>query len=510
MGSSRGGTIVKNTLVLYIRMLVLMFVNLYTSRVILGNLGVEDYGIYSVIGSIVASFSLISGSLSAAISRFITFELGSDDSEQLRKTFSAAVSIQIITCLIVIIIGELIGGWFINHKMEIPEERLGAAMWVFQFTIVTFCFKLISIPYDAAIVAHEKMSAFAFISVWDGLGKLFIASVIGRVGCDKLIIYAALMCLLALIVRLQYGWYCKRHFEECKFCFSFDKNLTKKMFAFAGWNYIGSGAGLLQGSGVSIMLSTFFFPSVNAARGLATHATNSMLNFITNFMTALNPQITKSYAAGEHEYMMKVIYAGIKLSFCLFAILSTPVLFNTEFLLNIWLENPPEYVVAFTQLSIIYSLLNVFSKPLITAMLATGNIRNYQIIVGGIKLLTLPVDYILLRIGCQPTSVYFVAIVIEMLCLSARIILLKGMINLNVKDFVFVIILRSSIYYCLIMLVNICISSCFVVNSIVMFVAYFVLCVVLSIIITWLMYCNSIEKQMILTKIASIKTKIKG
>ena len=324
--------IAKNTLLLYFRMLFLMAVSLYTSRVVLNALGVEDFGIYNVVGGVVAMFSVLSGSLSTAISRFITYELGKGNKENLNKIFSSAVTIQFGLAGIIILLAETIGIWFLNIKMNIPEVRMEAANWVFQFSILTFAINLISVPYNASIIAHEKMSAFAYISILEAVGKLTIAYLITISPIDKLIFYAILMCAVALVVRLTYGNYCKRHFSECTYHFSWDKLLLKQMFGFAGWNFIGASSAILRDQGGNVVINLFCGPTVNAARGIAFQVNNAVNQFVTNFMTALNPQITKSYASGDKEYMMTLIFQGARLSFYMLFLLSLPILVNTHYL----------------------------------------------------------------------------------------------------------------------------------------------------------------------------------
>ena len=326
--------IAKNTLLLYFRMLFLMAVSLYTSRVVLNALGVEDFGIYNVVGGVVAMFSVLSGSLSTAISRFITYELGKGNKENLNKIFSSAVTIQFGLAGIIILLAETIGIWFLNIKMNIPEVRMEAANWVFQFSILTFAINLISVPYNASIIAHEKMSAFAYISILEAVGKLTIAYLITISPIDKLIFYAILMCAVALVVRLTYGNYCKRHFSECTYHFSWDKLLLKQMFGFAGWNFIGASSAILRDQGGNVVINLFCGPTVNAARGIAFQVNNAVNQFVTNFMTALNPQITKSYASGDKEYMMTLIFQGARLSFYMLFLLSLPILVNTHYILT--------------------------------------------------------------------------------------------------------------------------------------------------------------------------------
>lgn len=441
--------IAKNTLLLYVRMLFMMTISLYTSRIVLNSLGVEDFGIYNVVGGVVAMFSVLSGSLSAAISRFITYELGIGNKKKLKNIFSSAVTIQFAIGIIIIFLTETIGIWFLNTKMNIPTERMTAANWVLQFSVATFIINLISIPYNAAIIAHEKMSAFAYISIIEAIGKLVIAYLIAISPIDKLIFYAILIFIVAFIVRLTYGYYCKRHFEECTYHYIWDKNLLKQMFVFAGWNFIGASATVLRDQGGNIAINLFCGPTVNAARGIAFQINTAIQSFVQNFMTALNPQITKSYASGNHKYTITLIYQGARFSFYMLLLLSLPVLVNTSFLLELWLKIVPQHTVLFVQLALIFTMSESVSGPLITAMLATGNIKNYQIIVGGLNLMNFPLSYMLLKIGYGPEIVFIIAIIISQCCLFARLCILREMIELSAMDYIKKVILNLIIVTCL-------------------------------------------------------------
>lgn len=412
-----------------------MLVSLYTSRVVLNVLGVEDFGIYNVVGGVVAMFAMLSGSLSAAITRFITYELGTGNQDNLRKIFSSAVTVQIGLAVLIVLLAEAVGVWFLNVKMNIPEARVNAANWVFQFSLLTFAINLISVPYNASIIAHERMSAFAYISILEAVGKLSIAFLIIVSPMDRLIFYALLMCVVALVVRFAYGVYCKRYFEECTYHFIFDKELLKRMFSFAGWNFIGATSGVLRDQGGNVVINLFCGPAVNAARGIAFQVNAAIHGFVTNFMTALNPQITKSYAAGERDYMMILIFQGARLSFYMLLLLSLPVIINTHYILGLWLKIVPDHSVLFVQLVLVFAMSESISNPLITAMLATGKIRDYQLIVGGLQLMNLPVSYLLLRMGMFPEVVIVVAIVISQCCLVARLLLLRGMIGLSIRRY---------------------------------------------------------------------------
>ena len=433
--SENNKRIAKNTLLLYARMLVLMLVGLYTSRITLNALGVENFGIYNVVGGVVGLFSLLSGSLSAAISRFITFELGRDNIEKLKKVFSSAVTIQVILSLIIVLLAETIGLWFLNNKLVIPADRMAAAHWVYQLSILTFVIGLISVPYNAAIIAHERMSAFAYMSVVDVFGKLLIAFSMYYSPYDRLIHYAILLTALSLLNRLIYGFYCKKHFAECTYQFSFDRSLLKQMFGFAGWNFIGASSAVLRDQGGNIILNMFCGPAVNAARGIAIQVSIAIQGFVSNFMTALNPQITTSYASGNHDYMMSLIYKGARFSYYILLLLSLPVIINARYILTLWLGVVPDHTVSFVQLVLVFAMSESLAHPLVTAMLATGNIRNYQLVVGGLQLLNLPLAYLFLRLGYPPESVFFVAIFVSVCCEMARLYMLRGMIHLSIRSF---------------------------------------------------------------------------
>lgn len=428
--------IAKNTLLLYARMILLMLISLYTSRVILNVLGVDDYGIYNVVGGVVAMFSMISASLSTAISRFLTYEIGRDDKSRLRLIFSSSVTIQAGLAIIILLLAETIGLWFLNTQLVIPDDRILAANWCYQLSLITFSINLISVPYNASIIAHENMSVFAYISIVEAIGQLFIAWLINYSPVDKLIFYGVLLCLHATTIRLIYGIYCKRNFEECHYYFVFDKALLKQMFGFTGWNMVGTCSAILRTQGNNILINVFFGPAVNGAQAIAAKVNAVVSSFVQNFMIALNPQITKSYAVGNMAYMFKLVFQGGRLSFYLILMLALPIILNTHYILVIWLKIVPEYTVSFIQLILILELCESLSHTMVTAILAQGNIKKYMLIVGGFQMLNVPINLILFYIGCQPYIIYIVAIVISQVCLAARLILLNKIMGLNIKKFI--------------------------------------------------------------------------
>lgn len=436
-GADHSGTrIAKNTLMLYVRMFALMLVGFYTSRVVLASLGENDFGIYNVVGGVVAMFTVISGALNSAVQRFITFELGKGDAARIGKVYSTAVLIQLAIALIVVALAEPVGLWFIDNKMTIDPSRIPAARTVLHFSLLAFAVNLMSVPQMAAITAHEHMSAYAWIGVLDGLLRLGTALLIARSDSDRLVLYAALMAVTVLVVRMAYGIYCRTHFPECRFRPVFDRKLLKEMFSFAGWNFIGVASGVLRDHGGNILVNLFSGPAVNAARGVAVQVNGAVQGFVTNFMTAVNPQITKSYASGDREYMFSLVRRSSRLSYCLLLLIALPVIFNAEYLLGLWLEDVPEHAPLFVQLFLVFALSESLSNPMITAMLATGDIRRYQLVVGGIQLLNVPVSYICLRLGAVPEVTVLVAVVISQICLFARLWMLSKATGFAVAEYI--------------------------------------------------------------------------
>ncbi len=440
--SENNKRIARNTLMLYVRMLFTMAVSLYTSRVVLNALGVEDYGIYNVVGGIVAMFGFINGSMSSATQRYITFALGKGDLENLRKVFSTALQIHVLIAVIIVALGETVGLWFMYEKMQIPAERMDAAFWVLQCSIVSTAVMIVSVPYNADIIAHEKMSAFAYISILEVVLKLAVVYVLLVFSYDKLVLYAVLILAVQLLIRFCYSRYCNRHFEESKYRHIWDKPLFKEMTRFAGWSMFGNLSAVLYGSGLDMLLNVFFGPVVNAARAIAVQVQNAIQQFVTNFQMALNPQITKTYAKGEMEEMHKLMFRSARFSFYLLFLLSLPVLFETDFILSVWLKTVPENTVIFLRIMICTSLIYAMANPLIIANQATGKVRKYQAICGSILLLILPVSYVCLKLGLPAYSVFIVHFCMEAVAQLARMIILRPLIGIRIFDYVKNIYLR--------------------------------------------------------------------
>lgn len=434
--SSNTKRITRNTLFLYIRMLLLMVISLFTSRVVLNTLGVEDFGTYNVVGGIVAMFGFISGPLAGTTQRYLNFELARGDGHRLRRIFNTSMQIHALIALFIIILGETVGLWFLLNKLVIPDGRMTAAMWVYQCSIVSCAVNILSTPYNADIIAHEKMSAFAYISILEASLKLIIVILLVISPIDKLIAYAILIVLVQLLIRYIYSRYCHKHFAESSLEFTFDKTLFKEMSGFAGWSFIGNLASILYTQGLNMMLNIFFGPVVNAARGIAVQVQGAIQQFVGGFQTAINPQITKTYASGELEQMHSLMFRSARFSFYLLYFLALPILFETDYILTIWLKNVPENTVIFSRILICTSLIYTCANPMIIANQATGKVKKYQIVCGSILLLILPISYIVLRLGMPSYFVFIVTFCMELVCQLARMIVLRPLIGLRITDYI--------------------------------------------------------------------------
>ena len=428
--------IAKNTAMLYIRTLFVMLIAIYTSRVILDALGVEDYGIYQVIGGLVAMFAVMSNALSAAISRFITFELGRGDIEKLKRIFSTSLIIQIGISVIVLLVAEIIAVWFIETQMQIPPGRMDAAKWVLQCTLITFCINLISIPYNACIIAHEHMKAFAYISIIDALLKLGVCFCIYISPIDKLVFYAVLLMLSAILVRLIYSIYCHRYFVESRSGFVFDRAIFKDMLSFSGWSFFTNTNGILNTQGVNMLINVYFGVTLNAARGIATQVEGAVLQFVNSFTMAINPQIVKSYAAGEKESLYMLVCRGAKFSYFAMLLMALPIICEARKILEIWLTVVPDYTVIFVQLSLILGIFDCIGSSGYTACAATGKIRLYALVLTPIGLLEFPLTWVFFFYGASVVSTYYLYIFVKSLVVVARMYLLRDMIGLKPRLFV--------------------------------------------------------------------------
>lgn len=433
-------------------MILILLISLYTSRVVLNTLGVEDFGVYEVVGGVVAMFSILSSSLSAAISRFITFSLGKNDKEESTKIYSTAIIIQVLLAIIIAILIEIIGVWYLHHKMNLPEGRMDAAFWVLQCSIATFGLGLINVPFEAEIVAHEDMKVFAYFSILDAILALLIVFLLRTLQADKLIVYAVLNLLASLLMRFIYGYYCKRHYEECHFVPKIDKQLLKEVGSFTGWHLLGEGVWIINNQGITLLVNSFFGVSMNAARGIASRMNGMVNKFSSSFMTALSPQITKTYAEGDLNAMHSLIFRGTKLSYFLLLLLAIPIYAEAPILLRLWLKIVPDNAVLFSRLTIISALIIVLGTPLVKAQLATGNLKRYQIVVSACTIGVVPFTWIAYKLGLPAEWSYHIFNLAYFLVLFVRVLLVKDLIHLPWKRFfsdvylrVFIVTLLSAV-----------------------------------------------------------------
>jgi len=403
--------------------------------VILQTLGVEDYGVYNVVGGVITMFTFLNSAMSSATSRYITFEIGKGNMERLKKVFSTALQIHAIIALLIVILGETVGLWFLMNELVIPDGRMDAAMWVYQCSIISCVVTIMSVPYNADIIAHEKMSAFAYISVLEIILKLLIVYLLVVLPFDKLKVYAVLVLMVGLLIRYIYTRYCHKHFEESHYIHRIDKSLLKEMSSFAGWSFWGNLAGILYSQGLNMMLNIFFGPVVNAARGIATQIQHVVTQFVTNFQMALNPQITKTYASGELDKMHSLMFRSARFSFMLLFFLSLPIMLETNYIFTLWLGIVPENTVIFARIIIAISLIYTIANPCVIANQATGKVKVYQAVVGGLLLLILPISYIVLKMGAPAYSVFIVHFCVESVAQFARMYMLRNMIDLPLLSY---------------------------------------------------------------------------
>lgn len=435
--SANNNQIAKNTLLLYVRMFFMLLISLYTSRVVLSTLGIVDYGINNVVGGVITMLGFLTSSLSIASSRYITYNLGKGDMAVLKKTFGNILSIHFILAAIVLVVGETLGLWFMSTQLQIPPEREIAAMWVYQFSILSFILAVISVPYNATIIAHEKMSAFAYISIADAILKLLIVYLLVIIPYDKLIIYVILYFCIQAFDRIIYGIYCSRHFEETHTRLRYDGSLFREIFAFAGWTMNGNLAVIGYTQGLNILLNIFLGPTVNAARGIAVQVQSVCQQFCNNFQMAINPQLTKNYAQGDLDNMHRLLVKSSKFSFYILFFIVLPLMFKAEFILKLWLGIVPEHTVTFLRLMLIIGLLYTLSNPINVSVHATGNLKKFQLVEGTMLLTILPIAYILLKFfGIRPEYVFVVHIAVELCTQYARLRIVLPMISMKLGDYV--------------------------------------------------------------------------
>lgn len=396
---------------MYVRMLITMSIGLYASRVILDTLGVSDFGLYNVVGGIVVILSSITSALNSGTQRFLTFALGEGELDKQKRVFGSAQYLHVVFALILFIVLETIGLWFLNAKMNIPEGRETAAFWVYQCSILTTVVSLIQVPYLASIIAHEKMNFYAIMSIIDAISKLMMVFIIRVISFDKLILYAATYSMVSVSIAFIYGFYCRSNFDECCAKPSKDRELFKGMAEFAGWNVVGCISVPLQSQGFNILLNIFYNTIVNAARGIAVQVNSAVMQFVNNFQTAVNPQIVKLYAAGETKEMTRLVINNSKFAGFLYLIIAVPLFVEIEFVLDLWLGEYPEYTTPFVRIILVQSLIQTLTRPVVMVVHAVGKMKEVNLTAGLALLFILPISYVLLKLGVDPITVMMVNII---------------------------------------------------------------------------------------------------
>lgn len=418
--SDNNKRIAKNTVYLFLRMLVSLFIGLYTSRAILDALGVQDYGIYNVVGGFVALLSILTGNLQSASARFITFELGAGDINRLIRTFSTLIALSLIFAGIILILGETIGLWLIKTYLVIPVDRLNIALWVYQFSLLAFLVNIWAIPYSAVVNAHEHMNFFALMGIIESFAKLGIVFLLYIIPIDTLWLYGFLMFFVSLGIRFGWGVYCKKHFEEVNGGLHIDKSVFKNIFFYSAWVTIGTSSGVLKEQGVNILINRFFGVLMNAPRGLATQVMGLITQFANNISAAIVPQITKSYASGNQARAISLTYGMAKAQSVMMLICAIPVFFETDYLLSVWLKDVPNYTSIFVRWAIILAICRTIHNSQVPLYLAIGKIRTVQIIGGSIIMMNIPIGYVFLKMGYPPESTMIIGAILE-LCATINV-----------------------------------------------------------------------------------------
>lgn len=494
--STNNKTLALNTIFLYLRSLFLLGITLYTSRVTLQVLGINDYGIYNVVGGVVAMFSILSSTLASASQRFITFALGKNNLDNQRRVFSTCITLHIVIGLIIVLLLEVLGVWFLSSSINIPANRIYAAKYVLQISIVTFFVSVISVPYNAVIIAHEKMRVFAYIGILEGVLKLACVFLLTFLSWDKLIAYSLLYFLIALLLRFIYSCYSIKHFEETtNISFRIDKTLFKEMFSFAGWNLFGNGSLVLRNQGVDLVLNIFFGVVVNAAKGVSNQVQNAVQTLVGNFTTALKPQITKAIAKEDYNRVYMLINNGSRYFFYMMMFLAVPVIVTAPKILNIWLSEVPEYSVQFVRLTMFYLLLDSLSRLMIHGIVSYGKIKEYQIVVGGTKLLAIPIVFIVINLWVNPVIGVLVNILLEVICLYERLIYSKKLIKFDTFRFVREVLLKC-IFVLLISFILPILTLCYLTTNFVIVVFVVFVSVTVSV---WFCGINVEERTLVLS-----------
>ena len=506
---SNSGRIAKNTIYLYFRSLFVLLISLYTSRVILRTLGVVDYGIYNVVGGVIGMLSFLNSNMQATYQRYFNVEMGRGNDAGVMSLLRSSLATQLILAAVVIVIAETLGLWFVKHKLVIPPERMEAALWVYQFAIISFFITIFSAPFGALITAYEHLGAFAVISIIDAVLKLGIVLLLAYVQHDRLVAYAFMLLFISLLDLVFYVFYCKKRIPATTIGLNWNKDNLKSMFSFSGWSIIDLLSQTLKTQGINIVLNMFFGPVVNAARGLSYQINNAVDQFIFSFQTSFRPQLTKSYASGDYNYMIRLYYSATKISYFLIFTISLPIILETPYILHLWLgDNVPAYTVVFTRLVLLIAFVSAFANPTSCIAYATGNIKWFSIIVSGLNLMILPIAYIVLKLGYGPVSAFVVSLVMSILVQLTRIIVTSKLTVIDLYDYFLHVILPTFAYSLLTPWIAYLIIRTMP-QGLGRLVLTCILSVLSSLLFVWIVGLNKQEKNLALNKLKSFK-KIKN
>lgn len=437
--------IAKNTILLYGRMIFMTFIGLFTTRVILNALGVSDLGLMNVAGSVVAMFTFLNSTLISGTQRFITYGIGAGDMEKLKKTFSSAMTLHLGLALIIVILCETVGLWYLFNHLNCEPGRFTAAMCCYQLSVFSMLIGMVQIPFNSALVAHEHMGMYAYMSIYDAAAKLLAAYLIMIVPFDRLIFYSILSFIISLIPTFIYNWYCRKHFEECAFRFGYDKEIFKDMLSFSGWNTIGCFADMGRGTGINLVLNAFYGTVVNGAQSIANQANGWVYKFVDSFIVAMRPQITKSYAAGDYRRMADLVCNGSAYASYLYLFLGIPLFIEIEWVLDLWLGKCPEHTAVFLRIIMIQLLFQTLGHLTVTAMHATGQMKAVNLTVGTILLTIVPIGYIIAKSGYSSEIVMAVCVIPWIIVPFVRVFLVNKFCegNFPIRRYIFNSVLKT-------------------------------------------------------------------
>ena len=496
----------KNTGLLYVRTIFNLIIALYTSREVLQVLGVEDFGIYNVVGGVILMFGFLNNAMTAAVQRYMSFELGQPQSKRLNTIFNMSVTIHVFLALIIVLLAETIGLYILFEYLNIPNGRMYAAIAVYQFALFAFVMTVMRVPYLASILSHEKMGIYAIGTIFESSGKLIGIILLSKIYGDKLFWYGAVILSISIFTAIFYHIYCMRNFGECRYKWIWDKRLFREMFAYSSWSLWGGVASIIPLQGINILLNIFFGPAINAARGIAYQVNAAVSSLYSSFTQAVNPQIIKQYSAGNMEYMHQLIFRSCKYTYLLVLLLACPILLETSQILKIWLGTVPDHAVTFCRLVLITTLIDCISIPLIPAVNATGKIKRYQIVVGMLLILNLPLSYVALKLTGIPEYSFYVGIFVAVLTSTARLWICHSLVSFPICHFV------SSVIFRIVPTTIIAMTSFLVPAFLVVSGARLVLSIITGLTVTLLAILlvgmDKSERQFALRSLANLKSKL--